>query len=153
MHRSPLVLLIIGAAIIRCQLPFLRRTHAKEDGDYPQGCLHCFLWILAKSRWNRHFGTNDLCETGIFQVIKVYFWGGMAERRCIKNILQVHEEIITCAENFYLMYALDGLDSCNFYNEGMWFFSRTAPIILPNSFDVKKRRFDRKKRPLCFLKI
>ena len=31
-----------------------------------------------KIRWNRHFGTNDLCEIAIFQVIKVYFWGGMA---------------------------------------------------------------------------
>ena len=85
-----------------------------------KGVSITFLWILAKSRWNRHFGTNVLCETGIFQVIKVYFWGGMAEqRRCVKNILQVHEEIIACAENFYLMYALDGLDSCNFCNEGM----------------------------------
>ena len=34
-----------------------------------------------KIRWNRHFGTNDLCEIGLFQVIKVYFWGGMAVKR------------------------------------------------------------------------
>ena len=34
--------------------------------------------IFDKIRWNRRFGTNDLRETGIFQVIKVYFLGGMA---------------------------------------------------------------------------
>ena len=93
-------------------------------------------------------------------MIKVYFWGGMAARRCVKNISQVHEGIIACVENSYLMYTLDELDSCNFCNGCIEFFSRTALIFLPHSFDfrdaeikVKKRRFDRKKRPLCFLKI
>ena len=61
----------------------------------------------------------------------------MAERRCVKNILQVHEEIIACVENSYSMYTLDELDSCNFCNGCIEFFSRTALIILPNSFDVK----------------
>ena len=28
---------------------------------------------------------NDLCEIAIFQVIKVYFWGGMAERAELAN--------------------------------------------------------------------
>ena len=46
-----------------------------------KGVSITFLWILAKSRWNRQFWTNDLCETSIFQVIKVYFWGGMAASR------------------------------------------------------------------------
>ena len=40
---------------------------------------------FSKIRWNRHFGTNDLCEIAIFQVIKVYFWGGMAERAELAN--------------------------------------------------------------------
>ena len=121
----------------------------------PEGGLH-----FSKIRWNRHFGTNDLCEIAIFQVIKVYFQGGMAARRCVKNILQVHEGIITCVKISHLMYALNELESCNFYNGCIEFFSRTALIISPHSFDfrdaeikVKKRRFDRKKRPLCFLKI
>ena len=77
----------------------------------------------------------------------------------MKNILQVRNNFIACVEIFYSMYASDELDSCNFCNGGLQFFSRTAPMILPNSFDfrdaeiwVKKRRFDRKKRPLCFLK-
>ena len=39
---------------------------------------------FSKIRWNRHFGTNDLCEVGIFQVTKVYFWGGMAVLRSSK---------------------------------------------------------------------
>ena len=70
------------------------------------------------------------------KVTKVYFWGGMAEyRRCVKNILQVYEGIIACAEISHPMYAPDGLDSCNFCNEGIRFFSRTAPIILPDSFE------------------
>ena len=53
----------------------------------------------------------------------------------VKNILQVYEGIITCAEISHPMYAPDGLDSCNFCNEGIRFFSRTALIILPDSFD------------------
>ena len=101
-----------------------------------------------------------MCGIAIFQVIKVYFWGGMAVSEVCKNILQVHKEIIACVKISYSKYTLDGLDSCNFCNEGLRFFSRTALINLPHSFDfrdaeirVKKRRFDRKKRPLCFLKI
>ena len=40
---------------------------------------------ISKNRWIRGFGTNDLCKTAIFQVIKVYFWGGMAERAELAN--------------------------------------------------------------------
>ena len=42
-----------------------------------RGGFYIFM-DFSKIRWNRHFGTNDLCEIAIFQVIKVYFWGGMA---------------------------------------------------------------------------
>ena len=70
------------------------------------------------------------------------------------------EVFIACVEFLKSMCRRSEMDSCNFRDEGLQFFSRTALIILPNSFDfynakiwVKKRRFDRKKRPLCFLKI
>ena len=43
------------------------------------------LPTFCKIRWIRGFGTNDLCGIAIFQVIKVYFWGGMAERAELAN--------------------------------------------------------------------
>ena len=55
----------------------------------------------------------------------------------MKNILQVREGIIACVENSYSMYALDELDSCNFCNARIEFFSRTALINLPHSFDFR----------------
>ena len=40
---------------------------------------------FSEIRWNRYFGTNDQYEITIFQVIKVYFRGGMAERAELAN--------------------------------------------------------------------
>ena len=44
------------------------------------------------------------------------------------------------------------MDSCNFRNEGLQFFSRTAPMILPNSFDVKKTQVRSQEKAFVFSK-
>ena len=51
---------------------------SKEVWRLPERVAFIALRKISEIRWIRHFGTNDLCEIGIFQVIKVYFWGGMA---------------------------------------------------------------------------
>ena len=75
----------------------------------------------------------------IFQALSIVPIGHMhfADYRPAIKLLDSCNNFIACVEILYLMYAPDKLDSCNFCNEGMRFFSRTAPIILPNSFDVK----------------
>ena len=51
---------------------------SKEVWRLPERVAFIALRKISKIRWNRHFGTNDLCKIDISQVIKVYFWGGMA---------------------------------------------------------------------------
>ena len=128
MHRSPLVLLIIGAAIIRCQLPFLRRTHAKEDGDYPQGCLHCFFMDFSKipmesailDEWpmqNWHFSGDKSLFLG---------WHGRAE---------VRKKYIAGAWRNYCMCRKFLFDVCTWRIGQLQFSQRRYVIFLENSSD------------------
>ena len=116
------------------------------------------------------------------QVTKVYFWGGMAERAELANgqltinlrallnvslISNLHEKHIAGAWGNYCMCRNFLLDVCTWRIGQLHFLQRRSVIFLEDSsdnfikqlwckkrrFELEKGRFDRKKRPLCFLKI
>ena len=53
--------------------------------------------------------------------------------QCFRKILQVCNKFIVCVEFLQSMCRRTEMDTCNFCNEDLCFFSRPALIILPNS--------------------
>ena len=152
MHRSPLVLLIIGAAIIRYQLPFLRRTHAKEDGDYPQGCLHYFFMDFSKIPMESAILDEWPMRNWCFSGDKSLFLGlhGRAEVRK-KYIAGAWGNYCMCRKFLFDVYTWR-IGQLQFLQRMYWIFLEDSSDNFITQLWCKKRRFDRKKRPLCFLK-